>query len=46
MDKELLRYKSMDAEKLAAELDYFFRQNYEKYSSYFHNPSEGKGFVR
>ena len=40
MDKELLRYKSMDAEKLAAELDYFFRQNYEKYSSYFHNPSE------
>lgn len=40
MDKELLRYKSTDAEKLAAELDYFFRQNYEKYSSYFHNPSE------
>ena len=40
MDKELLRYKSMDAEKLAAELDYFFRQNYEKYSLYFHNPSE------
>jgi len=40
VDNELLRYKSMDAEKLAAELDYFFRQNYEKYSSYFHNPSE------
>ena len=40
MDKELLRYTSMDAEKLAAELDYFFRQNYEKNSSYFHNPSE------
>lgn len=39
MDKELLRYKEMDAEKLAAELDYFFRQNNEQYSLYFQNPA-------
>ncbi len=40
MNKELLRYKEMDAEKLAAELDYFFRQNYKQYSSLFHSPTE------
>lgn len=40
MEKELLRYKKADAEKLAAELDYFFRQNNEQYSSYFHSASD------